>query len=1142
MNKLILLLACVPAVLAAPAGAEPWAWVFYPGKWNQPPGQYYGRLTFDIDGEVTAACLFVSGDNFTDVHLNGQPVGGSGDWYTLKPITLKTMQPLLKPGRNVLAAHVQNDDYEGGFICKGMILLGSGKRIELNSGKRWRCTDQPEKDWNQVDFDDSAWKESEVIGTPPAGPWGVPTTPPSRMAIGCIKIGDVTSEQAFKYNCPAGGETVTTTLEYADGAKLTATGRRVQGSETFMVKPSATGYLVLRRRLAAGQAGDLKVQVEGKDAGIWHSAPPPAGKWADALFVVPGDLAGKPEIAITLTPEKPGAYVSYGYEFMLSYEWYMLGERLTGAIDRDALGRKRQEEPDNAATAFCYGLALEAEHNWPQAEAAYRRCAELLGAGDLAESALRGARLTRAMQALASAGGDGGKLYTIGLYLKANGFYAEAAAAFRAASERQPTAEVYDQLGEALLFAGETPQACLEAWKTGLKQFPPQSTNRWTSIAELRPTPEQRPQVEPQEEQMHLMEDFIYCSSRGRMALEVKLLVDPPPKEQLYKWGELDSFFTLTGVAAGGGTLGPDVTYGNAGWSGFGFVTTWGVAWHEWIHQLECGLASSGNGPGWGGDHGSTQFGYRPPWWQWYRAAMRYYITPGGYQRVCISDHWAAPYADKWLVKGPFVGHDEYPYWLCFPGKRTANNCSWNTRKMITLRELPAKATLAATGDNWAVLYVNGRRVGDSGSWGSAPTIDIAKDLAAGENVVGIAANNEDNEGGVLACLMLTAKDGTRTTIGTDDTWKTEETRDDVRDQHHNPPATVGAWTKPGFDDSAWKKPEVIGRYPCGPWNRISIALPDTLMTTDFAGPSVAAPSAADGWRVVELKEKMAKLGEIAPPGDAHQTVTYFFTYAYAPRDLRAQMAVGSAGRAVVTLNGERQFQAGGGGHPTLPCVQPVSLKQGWNRVLLQVEDLGKAGMFWAKLVQPNGQAIEGLTYANEKPATGLVGDQQTLPKFDPAKPKTYRWADVCDDPYTLLPRMTAADLAAHTGYKNLKMSGGNDFLFIDLGGQQPPAGYTPLTAYTGGEHEPNNALTWDFEPLAVVRFAAGGKPRDLVFVKPDAVVTVFESQLVKGAPGSTPAAEKVLGWVLENGRLCLVAETDLGPLPAQTMDLLTVE
>ena len=162
-------LAAMLLVAASLASAKPWAWVWYPGQWQRPPGLYFARLKFDIDADVTAAYAFYTGDNFLGLYLNGKLVGGSGDWYTLKPLTIQTLGPLLRKGTNVLAVRVQNDDYEGGFALKGLILLSNGRRIELNSNDSWRCANKADAGWEQVDFDDSEWVPSEEIGTPPAG-------------------------------------------------------------------------------------------------------------------------------------------------------------------------------------------------------------------------------------------------------------------------------------------------------------------------------------------------------------------------------------------------------------------------------------------------------------------------------------------------------------------------------------------------------------------------------------------------------------------------------------------------------------------------------------------------------------------------------------------------------------------------------------------------------------------------------------------------------------------------------------------------------------------------------------------------------------------------------------------------------------
>jgi len=1085
---MISLVVCL-IVSSEAASAKPWAWVWYPGRWRKSYNCYYGRKTFNIDDKVTAAYVFFSGDNFTSLYLNGKVIGGSGDWYSLKPVTLKTMGPLLRRGKNVLSVRVQNDDYEGGFVLKGMILLANGKRILLHSNETWRCHSKGPKGWTEVDFDDSKWKATEVIGTPPAGPWGSPSMPPSRLPIGSIEVGNADSEKQAKYS--GGGEIVKTTATYVDGTKLADTGRKIAKTESFRIKLPAQGYVVLRRRLAGGQCSDLRVAIDGKDAGVWHSSAPGDGKWTDAYFVVSGELTqgkppsrqpgvhgrgftlGAPEITVTLTPTEPDKYVAYRYDFFITFEWYMLGEKATGSLDLRTLGKQAKASPNDATLAFRYGLALEGERSWPQADAAYRRCVKLAAGSDLGESAYRNSCLARAMQVLPAARKDPRKLFEIASFLKLTGFYAEAADVLRESIAVKPTADAYDQLGEAMLYGGRPINECISVWKEGLKRFPPKDTNRWRTIIAMHPSPNQKRLIPAQKVQLQIMLDMIYLSSRGRMALDAKILVSPPPVQKLFKTGEMDCVIGIAGGAGGGTTLGPDVSYGHAASSGFGFVTCWDVAWHEWIHQFECGLASSGNGPGWGGCHGSTHYGYRPPWWNWYRAAMRYYVRPGQHQRTCVADHVDVPYVDKWLVKGAFSSPDIYPNWICYKGRRNAQNFYWNTRKSFTLSEKPTKAVVAATADDRYVLYVNGKRVGAGASWRYAPAYDVTKLLRKGENIIAICAKNDTFGGGVLSHVMVEFKSGKRMQLASDASWKTEMCSNKAFDElKAGELSIVPPWTRAGFDDSEWKKSEVIGRYPCGPWGVFNIHLPDSVMKIDFAGRSAAAPSEADGWKPVALKSKMARVSEIAPQkNDTYQTMTYAFSYIYCPADMRAQMSVGAARRIVGKVNGEQIFTGGGWNYPTLPRVFPVTLKKGWNRLLVKAEDIAQKSVFWVKIYRPDGKAIKGLKCSNVKPAAGIVPDQKTLPSFDPARPKYYRWADVSEDPYWRLPQLTAEDLAALTGYKGLKLIGGNNYLFVDLGAAKTPAGYKPLSKYSGGEYQVNNCLTWDFEPAAVVRY-----------------------------------------------------------------------
>ena len=1132
--------------LACAVAASPWSWVWYPGEWQKSPNMYFGRFTFNIDEEVKSAYVFFTGDNFTTLFLNGQNVGGSGDWYTLKPVTIKALKPHLVKGKNVLAARVQNDDYEGGFVLKGMILLANGRQIALHSNEKWLCANKAVEGWEKLDFDDSKWVPSECIGTPPAGSWGAPTMPPSRNLIGAIEIGNPESEKKFSYT--GKGELFDARFSYIDRTGFSGKGRIIEKNESFKIRPNAQGYIVLKRTIAENRKNiDLKVSIDGQDAGTWHSASPEflsaiAGCW-DAFFVVPYELTNsKPEITVTLTPEKPGEYVAYRYDIFTTFEWYMFDDSATGSLDREALEAKYKSNPKDPVVAFMYGMALEGERRWQEAKKAYKRCAELLVEGDLAESANRGARLATAMNALSKAGRDAKKLFDIGAYLKLNSFHSEAVEAFRKSLELQPAYETYDQLGEAMLYAGMPIKECIGVWKEGLEKFPPKDTNVWSAIFTLSPSKEQESLVEAQKEQLMIMQDMIYTSSRGRMALDAKYIVNPPPVQELFGEGELDTLITVSGGAGGGSTLGPDVTYGHSGWSGFGFVTPWDVAWHEWIHQFECGLGSSGNGYGWGGCHGSTYYGYRPPWWDWYRAAMRYYVLPGQYRRVCLSDHWNVPYADKWLVKGPFNSPDVAPKWICFPGKRDAANFAWATRKAFQLETMPAKAIISATGDDYSLLYLNGKFVRKHGSWMSAPEDDIAKYLVKGKNVISLAGFNTGYGGAVLAYLTFDFGDRKNHDIASDESWLCSEISvEQFNNLDKEKPAPD--WAKIDFNDANWNKSEAVGQYPCGPWNVIQIKLPDRIITTDFVGAQKNAPSGADGWKAVNLPKKVFKLNEIVPSKeDAYQTMTYAFSYVYSPADIRAHMLIGASRRTLISLNGEEVHRHMGNGYPTLPAVFVIHLKKGWNRLLVRAEDINRQSVFYIKIFQPNGKPIEGLKYTNEKPGIDIVPDQKTVPSFDPLKPEYYQWKNIAEDPYPSIPQLTNEDLATYTGYKGLKFIGGNNFFFIDLGISKIPEGYSMLASYAGGEHEVNNALTYDFEPFAVVRCLRNGKPVDLLFIKPDAYELVFDTGLLKIAKDALNPGEKILGWALANNRICIVAETLLPAATGKTMDLMSPE
>ena len=63
-------------------------------------------------------------------------------------------------------------------------------------------------------------------------------------------------------------------------------------------------------------------------------------------------------------------------------------------------------------------------------------------------------------------------------------------------------------------------------------------------------------------------------------------------------------------------------------------------------------------------------------------------------------------------------------------------------RKVIKLDKLPKRAQAVATCDNEMVLYVNGKKVGESAEWSKPMSVDITKTLKVGDNVIAVEATN----------------------------------------------------------------------------------------------------------------------------------------------------------------------------------------------------------------------------------------------------------------------------------------------------------------------------------------------------------------------------------------------------------------
>ncbi|MBN2250442.1 MAG: hypothetical protein JW724_00015 [Candidatus Altiarchaeota archaeon] len=104
------------------------------------------------------------------------------------------------------------------------------------------------------------------------------------------------------------------------------------------------------------------------------------------------------------------------------------------------------------------------------------------------------------------------------------------------------------------------------------------------------------------------------------------------------------------------------------------------------------------------------------------------------------------------------------------------------------------------------------------------------------------------------------------------------------------------------------------------------------------------------------------------------EVVAYAHTYVYSPVDRDVNMLYGSDDGIKIWVNGELLSTD----HAHRPATVdgntlPVSLRKGWNNILLKVEDVTGGWGFYARLTDAEGKTLSDLHYQSEKPKPGEV-------------------------------------------------------------------------------------------------------------------------------------------------------------------------
>lgn len=132
-----------------------WLWVKDEG--NIFNASFVKEIT--LKSPVEAALIQASGDNGYKIYINGQFVGGDGNW---QDVELWDVTNYFKPGKNRIEFAGENADGAGGVLMQGQIWCKDGSAVEIATDETWNL------------FIDKKLRNDQkrVIGKVPNGPWG----------------------------------------------------------------------------------------------------------------------------------------------------------------------------------------------------------------------------------------------------------------------------------------------------------------------------------------------------------------------------------------------------------------------------------------------------------------------------------------------------------------------------------------------------------------------------------------------------------------------------------------------------------------------------------------------------------------------------------------------------------------------------------------------------------------------------------------------------------------------------------------------------------------------------------------------------------------------------------------------------------
>ena len=162
------------------------SWVWFPETTGDPKvaapvaTRYFRKIFVVSVGQKAAlsdALVRVAADNRAVISINGREVGvAENSWKKREAINITRD---IVAGENVIALAVSNlsDTAEGapnpaGMAAQLSAYFKEGATLSVNSDATWKTSDMAPQGWQNLNFDDANWKQSQVLAPTGQGPWG----------------------------------------------------------------------------------------------------------------------------------------------------------------------------------------------------------------------------------------------------------------------------------------------------------------------------------------------------------------------------------------------------------------------------------------------------------------------------------------------------------------------------------------------------------------------------------------------------------------------------------------------------------------------------------------------------------------------------------------------------------------------------------------------------------------------------------------------------------------------------------------------------------------------------------------------------------------------------------------------------------